>query len=44
MIFNTQPWFKKQPKKVNPKSAKFSSDSAFVSSMGQLIDSDERDA
>ena len=41
MIFNTQSWFKKQQKKLTPKSAKFSSDAAFVSSMGQLIDSDE---
>ena len=35
---------KNNQKKLTPKSAKFSSDPAFVSSMGQLIDSDERDA
>ena len=32
---------KNNQKKLTPKSTKFSSDSAFVSSMGQLIDSDE---
>ena len=35
---------KNNQKKLTLKSAKFSSDPAFVSSMGQLIDSDERDA